>query len=138
MANPELANLRRVRSRCHGKLKQAEAVIAVFQAKLADLEARIRTLAPELDLPVRFCQSNPSLPEASCADSHWTSYARRAGRWRSGICDRRVDGEARAVPAHHEADPNQAAGAHGRARGAGAGPHRGGWEGNAAGVGVGA
>ena len=58
MPDTELTKLRRARSRAHLKLKQAEAIVAGYQAKLADLEARIRAIAPELDLPVRFRKPN--------------------------------------------------------------------------------
>jgi hypothetical protein len=50
----ELTKLRRARSRAHLALKQAEALVAGYQAKLADLEARIQAIAPDLQLPVRF------------------------------------------------------------------------------------
>jgi len=40
-------------------LKQAEALVAGYQAKLAELESRIREIAPELDLPLRFRKPNP-------------------------------------------------------------------------------
>jgi hypothetical protein len=40
--NTELANLRRARSRCHFRLKQAEELAQSYRDKLADLEVRIR------------------------------------------------------------------------------------------------
>ena len=57
--NRELANLRRARSRCHFRLKQAEDLAQSYRDKLADLESRIRAIAPELELPVRFRRPNP-------------------------------------------------------------------------------
>jgi hypothetical protein len=59
MPNPELRNLRRARSRCHFRLKQAEALAEGYRAKLVDLETRIQAIAPELDLPPRFRNPNP-------------------------------------------------------------------------------
>jgi hypothetical protein len=55
----ELTKLRRARIRCHKKLKQAEALVAGYQAKLADLEARIHAIAPELKLQGRHRKPNP-------------------------------------------------------------------------------
>lgn len=55
----ELANLRRARIRCHRSLKQTEALLAGYQAKLATIEAAIYAIAPELDLPIRFHKPNP-------------------------------------------------------------------------------
>ena len=52
MPHTELANLRRARSRCHFKLKQAELVVEDYAFRLAQIEARIQQLAPELELPV--------------------------------------------------------------------------------------
>jgi hypothetical protein len=59
MPNPELTNLRRARSRCHFRLKQAEDVALSYRCKLDSIEERIRTIAPELDLPPRFRNPNP-------------------------------------------------------------------------------
>jgi hypothetical protein len=59
MPESDLTKLRRARSRCHLKLKQAEALVAGYQAKLTDLEARIRAIAPELELQGRFRKPNP-------------------------------------------------------------------------------
>ena len=59
MPETELTKLRRARSRCHLQLKNSEALVAGYQAKLVDLEARIRAIAPELDLPRRFRNPNP-------------------------------------------------------------------------------
>lgn len=58
MRGTELNNLRRARSRCHLKLKQAEAIVARYQAHLADLQARIQAIAPDLGLPPRFYKPN--------------------------------------------------------------------------------
>jgi hypothetical protein len=54
-----LGKLRRARSRAHLALKQAEAQVSAYQAKLADLEARIQAIAPELQLPARHREPNP-------------------------------------------------------------------------------
>ena len=55
----EIANLRRARVRCHKQLKQTEALLTGYQAKLAEIEARIFAIAPEIDLPFRFHKPNP-------------------------------------------------------------------------------
>lgn len=55
----ELANLRRARVRCHKQLKQTEALLAGYRAKLAEIEAKIYAIAPEIDLPFRFHKPNP-------------------------------------------------------------------------------
>jgi hypothetical protein len=55
----DLTKLRRARSRCHFALKQAEALAQTYRDKLADLEARIQAIAPDLQLPVRFRRPNP-------------------------------------------------------------------------------
>jgi hypothetical protein len=47
--NTELANLRRARSRCHFRLEQAEELAQSYR----DKEARMRAIAPELELPER-------------------------------------------------------------------------------------
>jgi hypothetical protein len=59
MAESDLGKLRRARIRCNVKLKQTEALLEGYQAHLADLEARIYALAPELDLRVRTRKHNP-------------------------------------------------------------------------------
>ena len=59
MPETELTKLRRARIRCHKKLKQTEALLAGYQAKLADLESKIRAICPELDLPLRTRKPNP-------------------------------------------------------------------------------
>jgi hypothetical protein len=59
MSNRELANLRRARSRCHFKLRQAELVVEDYAFRLAQIEAQIHAIAPELELPPRFRRPNP-------------------------------------------------------------------------------
>lgn len=58
MADNELAKLRRARSRCHKQLKKVEELIEGHRVKLADLETRIREIAPKLDMPARFRKPN--------------------------------------------------------------------------------
>jgi hypothetical protein len=53
MPETELTKLRCARSRAILALKQAEAQVAAHQTRLADLEARIKAISPELDLPTR-------------------------------------------------------------------------------------
>src|ERR1700733_3109132 len=55
----DLANFRRARPPCHVRLKQAEDLAQSCRDKLADLESRIRAIAPELALPGRFRRPNP-------------------------------------------------------------------------------
>jgi hypothetical protein len=57
--NSDLANLRRARSRCHFRLKQAEQSAEGYRTKLADIEARIQAIAPALQLPVQFRKPKP-------------------------------------------------------------------------------
>ena len=59
MPETEITKLRRARIRCHKSLKQTEALLAGYQAKLARLDAAIYAIAPELDLPLRFRKPNP-------------------------------------------------------------------------------
>lgn len=59
MPESELTRLRRARSRCHFRLKQAEELAESYRVKLADLESRIQAIAPDLQLPVRFRRPNP-------------------------------------------------------------------------------
>ena len=54
-----LTKLRRARSRCHFALKQAERLAESYRDKLADLEARIQAIAPDLQLPSRLRKPNP-------------------------------------------------------------------------------
>lgn len=51
MADPELTNPRRARSRCHFRLKQTEKLTESYRTNLADLEARVQAVAPDLQLP---------------------------------------------------------------------------------------
>jgi hypothetical protein len=41
------------------QLKNTEALVAGYQAKLVDLEARIQAIAPDLQLPVRHRKPSP-------------------------------------------------------------------------------
>ena len=59
-STPELANLRRARVRCHAQLRQAVALAESYEAKLAEIEARIHELAPELELPARHRTHQPN------------------------------------------------------------------------------
>ena len=59
MPETEITKLRRARIRCHKSLKQTEALLTGYQAKLAAIEAAIYAIAPELDLPLRFRKPNP-------------------------------------------------------------------------------
>jgi hypothetical protein len=59
MPETEITKLRRARIRCHKSLKQTEALLAGYQAKLTGIEAAIYAIAPELDLPLRFRKPNP-------------------------------------------------------------------------------
>jgi hypothetical protein len=59
MPDSELTKLRRARSRAHKCLKLAEAQVTAYQAKVADIEARIQAISPELKLPVRYRAPNP-------------------------------------------------------------------------------
>ena len=55
----ELEYLRRSRSQIHRQLDKLEPLLAGYQAKLAEVEAGIRAIAPELDIPKRFRNPNP-------------------------------------------------------------------------------
>ncbi len=55
----ELTKLRRARARVHRQLDKLETLLAGYHAKLADLNARIQVLAPELNLPPRRYKPNP-------------------------------------------------------------------------------
>jgi hypothetical protein len=59
MGDSELTKLRRARSRAHFGLKQAETLAQGYRDKLADLEARIRAIAPDLQLQPRLRKPNP-------------------------------------------------------------------------------
>jgi hypothetical protein len=55
----DLANLRRARSRAHFALKQAEMQVESYAYKVAEIEAAIQAIAPDLNLPPRFYKPNP-------------------------------------------------------------------------------
>jgi hypothetical protein len=55
----DLANLRRARSRAHFALKQAEMQVESYAYKVAEIEAAIQAVAPDLNLPPRFYKPNP-------------------------------------------------------------------------------
>jgi hypothetical protein len=55
----DLTKLRRARSLAHLALKQAETLAQGHRDKLADLEARIQAIAPDLQLQPRLRKPNP-------------------------------------------------------------------------------
>lgn len=59
MRDSELTKLRRKRSRVHQALDRLEPLVADYRAKLAELEAAIQVLAPELQLHPRRYKPNP-------------------------------------------------------------------------------
>jgi hypothetical protein len=59
MKDTDVTKLRRVRSRAHFALKQAETLAQDYRIKLADLEARIQAIAPNLQLQPRLRKPNP-------------------------------------------------------------------------------
>ena len=59
MTDSDLTKLRRARARVHFQLAKLEPLLAGYHAKLAEIEARIRDKAPELNLPPRRYQANP-------------------------------------------------------------------------------
>ena len=59
MTDSDLTKLRRARARVHHQITLLEPLLAGYQAKLTDLEARIHALAPELNLPPRRYKLNP-------------------------------------------------------------------------------
>jgi hypothetical protein len=59
MRDSDLTKLRRARSRAHLALKQAETLAQGYRDKLADLEARIQAIAPDLQLQPRLRKPNP-------------------------------------------------------------------------------
>jgi hypothetical protein len=59
MKDTDLTKLRRARSRAHFALKQAETLAEGYRDKLADLEARIQAIAPDLQLHPRLRNPNP-------------------------------------------------------------------------------
>jgi len=54
-----IGNLRRARVRCHRQMKATEALLAGYIAKLAELEAAIHAIDPELPLAGRHRTPNP-------------------------------------------------------------------------------
>ena len=58
-ARTDLEKLRRTRSQIHRQLDKLEPLLAGYRAKLAEVEAGIRAIAPELDIPKRFREPNP-------------------------------------------------------------------------------
>ena len=64
MQQSSLARLRRVRARARFSVEQAEAMLATHREKLDRLEAAIRDLAPELDLPIPPRRPNPVFARA--------------------------------------------------------------------------
>jgi hypothetical protein len=59
MSRTDLEKLRRTRSQIHRQLDKLEPLLAIYQAKLAEVEAGIRAIAPELGIPKRFRDPNP-------------------------------------------------------------------------------
>lgn len=59
MPESEITKLRRARLRVHRQLAKLEPLVADYNAKLADLEARIQELAPEMRLSPRFHKPDP-------------------------------------------------------------------------------
>ena len=59
MIDPPITNLRRARARVHRVLDRLEPLVAGYREKLARLEAEIKAIAPELDLPHRRREPNP-------------------------------------------------------------------------------
>jgi len=59
IARTDLEKLRRTRSQIHRQLAKPEPLVTDYRAKLAEVEAGIRAIAPELDLPRRFRDPNP-------------------------------------------------------------------------------
>jgi hypothetical protein len=55
----DLAKRRRARSRAHSALKQAETLAQGYRDKLAEREARIQAIAPDLQLQPRLRKPNP-------------------------------------------------------------------------------
>lgn len=59
MIDPPITKLRRARGRVHRVLDRLEPLVAGYREKLARLEAEIKAIAPELDLPHRRREPNP-------------------------------------------------------------------------------
>ena len=60
MVDPPLKKLRAKRIRIHKALDKLEPMIAGYRAKLAEVEAAIQALAPELPLPTRHRTYQPN------------------------------------------------------------------------------
>lgn len=54
-----LMKLRRARGRIHFQLAKLEPLVAGYYAKLAEVEAAILAISPELNFPARFHKPNP-------------------------------------------------------------------------------
>lgn len=54
-----LMKLRRVRSRIHARLKQLEPMVARYHEKLAEVEAAMRAIDPDVKMAPRFHPPNP-------------------------------------------------------------------------------
>ena len=59
MTDSDITKLRRARTRVHWQLHKLEPMVAAYQAKLTDLEARIAAIAPDLRLQPRRYAPNP-------------------------------------------------------------------------------
>jgi hypothetical protein len=60
MVDPPLKKLRAKRIRIHRQLDKLEPMVAAYRAKLAEVEAAIQALAPELPLPTRHRTYQPN------------------------------------------------------------------------------
>jgi hypothetical protein len=60
VVDPPLKKLRAKRIRTHRQLDKLEPLIAGYRAKLAEVEAAIQALAPELPLPTRHRTYQPN------------------------------------------------------------------------------
>jgi hypothetical protein len=85
VSNTELAIRRRARSRCHSRLKQAEMIVEGYAFRLAQIEARIQKLAPDLDLPPRFYKPNPHFARNELPRLAIAILREANGPWRRGI-----------------------------------------------------
>ena len=65
MVETDLGRLRKARIRVHRVLAKLEPMVEGYRAKLADLEARIYDMAPELRLSARFHDPCPIFPKGS-------------------------------------------------------------------------
>ena len=123
--------------RAHFALKQAETLAQNYRDKLADIEALIQAIAPDLQLPSRSCRPNPIFARGELRRLA-IDMLREAGtpardpRYGAG----RVEGQGCQVPgpARDEGHAGPIAGGVREATGQGRGADCWGWEGNAAGV----